>query len=116
MGREELADPETQRILLVQHHDNIDVRIAWRDELPAASDFSGRSTHSSCDFAICDDRAVTDVFIHPGKYFGRKTSQPGEVEKYLRLYELIEHGSHCIAVEDGRLVLASEIVSAAVNG
>jgi hypothetical protein len=107
MGREELGEPESQRVLLAQYQDGIDVRIAYRDELPTANDISGRDTNSSCDFAVFDDRSVTDVFVQPGRYFGRKTSEPAEVEKYHRLYELIAHGSHPVAVEEGRVVLAS---------
>ena len=81
--REELADPEIQKVLLAQYRDNIDVRLAFRDELPAAVDISGRDTNSSFDFAVYDDRAVTDVFAQTSKYYGRKTCQPLEVAKYL---------------------------------
>jgi len=30
------------------------------------------------------------------------------VDKFLRLYELIEHSSHAISVEDDKIILASE--------
>jgi hypothetical protein len=116
IGRDEFNEPEAQKIILGQFTDDIEVRVAWRDELPAASDISGRDTNSSCDFAIYDDRTITDAFVQPGKYFGRKSSQPVEVEKYLRLYELIDHSSHAVAVEDGRVVLAADVVAMAANG
>ncbi|GFE59027.1 hypothetical protein [Geobacter sp. AOG1] len=113
VGRDELIDSEVQKVLFAQYHDDIDVRIVYRDELPTASDISGRDTNCSCDFAIFDDQSVTDVFIQPGKYFGRKTSQPAEVEKYLRLYELIEHSAQAITIEDDRIILAGEALAAA---
>lgn len=109
INREELAHPEAQKVLLAQYSDRIDVRIAFRDELPTVSDVSGRDTNGSFDFAIYDGQAVTDVFLQPGKYYGRKTAQPGEVEKYQRLYELIEHSAHPLAIDEGRIVLASEV-------
>lgn len=106
--RSELDDPEAQKVLLAQHRDGIDIRIAFRDELPAASDISGRDTISSCDFAIYDDRTVADVFVQSGKYYGRKTSQPAEVGRYLHLYDLIEHSGHAVSVENDRVVPSAE--------
>lgn len=108
MSREELGEPDTQTILLSQHRNGIDVRIAFKDELPAASDISGRDTNSSFDFAIYDDQIATEVFPQTGKYFGRKTSQAAHVEKYQRLYELVEHSAHMVTVLDDRIILASE--------
>lgn len=108
MNREELDDPESQKILLTQHRDGIEVRIAFRDELPApSSNTSGRDTNSSFDFAIYDDLVATEVFSQSGTYFGRKTSQAVNVDKFLKFYELIEHCSNTIAVEDERIILAS---------
>jgi hypothetical protein len=108
MAPEDLADPEAQKILLAQCRSGIDVRIAFRDELPTASNSSGRDTNSSYDFAIYDDQVATEVFPQSGTYFGRKTGQAVNVERYLRLYELIEHSAHAVAVEDERVILASE--------
>jgi len=113
VGRDELIDPDVQKVLFAQYHDDIDVRIVYREELPAASDISGRDTNCSSDFAIYDDQAVTDVFIQPGKFFGRKTSQQTEVEKYLRLYELIEHSAQTITIDNDRIILAGEALAAA---
>lgn len=111
--REELADPEVQKVLLAQYRDNIDVRLAFRDELPAAVDISGRDTNSSFDFAIYDDRAVTDVFGQSSKYYGRKTCQPLEVAKYFYLFELLEHSAHQITLENDRIILSSEMLALA---
>lgn len=111
---ETIVEPEMQKVLLAQYRDNIDVRIAFRDELPAASDISNRDTNSSFDFAIYDDRVVTDVFSQPGKYFGRKTGQPAEVAKYLHLYDLIEHSAHAITIEDDSLILSGDVIPVAL--
>lgn len=113
MSTEELADPEAQKILLAQYHAGIDVRIAFRDELPTASNLSGRDTNSSCDFAIYDNQVATEVFPQSGTYFGRKTGQAVNVESCLRLYELIEHSAHAVAVEDERVILASDAIKLA---
>ncbi len=107
-SREELADPEVQKVLAAQYVDNIDIRLAFRDELPSAVDISGRDTNSSLDFAIYDDRAVTDVFGQSSKYYGRKTCQPIEVTKYLYFFELLEHSAHIVVLENDRIILASE--------
>lgn len=108
MNHEELGDPDLQKILLAQHRDGIEVRIAFREELPTASNMSERDTNSSFDFAIYDDRMATEVFPQSGTYFGRKTSQAVNVNKFLHFYELIEHNSNVIAVEDERIILASD--------
>lgn len=112
-SRESLADPEVQKVLLAQHLDDIDVRLAFREELPSTVDISGRDTNSSFDFAVYDDRAVTDVFAQAGKYYGRKCSQSAEVAKYLHLFELLEHSAHPVTVEDERIVLSSEVLALA---
>ena len=110
LNREDLADPEVQKVLLLQMRDGIEVRIAHRDELPSASDISGRDTTSSFDFAIYDDKVATEVFSQPGKYFGRKTRDPALVGHYLHFYNLIEHGSHALALDDERVVLAADLL------
>ncbi|WP_298270149.1 hypothetical protein [Geobacter sp.] len=113
LNREELPDPEVQKVLLAQHRGDIGVRVAFRDELPATNDIIGRDTNCSFDFAIYDDRAVTEVFAHPGKHFGRKTAQPSEVARYQHLYELIEHSAHPLTVEGDRVILASDAITLA---
>lgn len=110
IDREALTDAEVQRVIMLHLKDGIDVRIVHRDELPAASDISGRDTACSFDFAIYDDKVATEVFSLPGKYFGRKTREGGLVETYRRLFELIEHGSHCVSQEDDRVVLSADLL------
>lgn len=108
INREELVDAEVQKVLLPQLRDGIDVRIAYRDELPTASDSSGRDTASSFDFAIYDDQVATEVFSQQGRYFGRKTRESALVGNYQHLFDLIEHSSHAVAVENDRIVLAAD--------
>jgi len=112
-SREDLADPEVQKVLLSQYRDNIEVRLAFRDELPSTIDISGSDVNSSFDFAVYDDRAVTAVFAQTGKYHGRKTGESAEVAKYLHLYERLEHSAHPLTLENERIVLASEVVALA---
>lgn len=111
--RDELADPEMQKVLSSQYNDGIEVRIAFREELPSASVLSGRDTDGSFDFAIYDDQSATEVFPHSGAYFGRKTSQPAVIERCMRLYDLVEHGSHSVVMDEGQVILASEQFKAA---
>ena len=112
INHDDLAEPSVQKILLTQLRDGIEIHIAFRDELPVISGISGRDTNNSFDFALYDDKVVTDVFTQPGRYFGRKTSQPVEVAKYLSFYTLIEHSSHRATIIDERVVLASENLAA----
>ena len=113
INRPDLAEPEAQKVLLGQLRDGIDVRVAFRDEIPAVSDLSGHDTASSCDFAIYDDRVTTDVFPLSGKFYGRKTAVAAEVAKYLHLYDLIEHNAHAVSEQDEHVVLAVEALALA---
>ena len=113
MNHEDLVDPDSQKIMLVHYRDGIDIRIAFREELPTASNMTGRDTNSSFDFAIFDDQVATEVFPQSGTYFGRKTSQAVNVDKLLQFYELIEHSSHVLAIEDERIILASDALKIA---
>jgi hypothetical protein len=113
INREELEDTEKLRVLLPQLRDGIEVRVAYRDELPTASEISGRDTSSSFDFGIYDDQVATEVFGQPGKFFGRKTREPALVSNYQRLFDLIEHSSYAVVAADDRVILAANIVSLA---
>lgn len=110
-SRDDLSDPEAQKVLLAQYRDNVEVRLAFRDELPSTIDICGSDVNCSFDFAVYDDRAVTAVFAQTGKYYGRKTGQSAEVSKYLHLYERLEHSAHPVTVDNERIVLASEAVA-----
>ncbi len=109
---EELASPATQKVLLGQFRDNIDVRIAYRDELPTANETSGRENTSSFDFAIYDDRVITDLAVQSAKYFGTKTRETSHVDKYLRLFDLIDHVAYAVVEQDDRVIRATNAASA----
>jgi len=114
MCREELTDPDVQKVLMTQYSDDIEVRIALREELPATTgNLGGCDANSSYDFAIYDDLVATEVFPQAGTYFGRKTGQAVNVERYQRLYELIDHCAHAVIVEEEQVLLASYIVKLA---
>jgi hypothetical protein len=112
---EELANPATQKVLLVQFRDNIDVRIAYRDELPTANETSGRENTSSFDFAIYDDRVITDLAVQSAKYFGTKTREASHVDKYLRLFDLIDHVAYAVVEQDDRIIPATNAASVAFS-
>lgn len=114
MNREKLSDPDVQKILMIHHADDIEVRIALRDELPAtAGNLGGCDTNSSYDFAIYDDHVATEVFPQAGTYFGRKTCQTTNIERYQKLYKLIDHCAHAVVMENEQILIASEMVKLA---
>jgi hypothetical protein len=110
MNREDLSNTDVQKTLTTQLHDGVDVRVAYRDELPSEGE-SLWSDNCSFDFGIYDDHAVTDVYAKPGTYYGRKSSQPEEVGKFLRLFDLIEHNAYMITIENDDI----KVVSGGVN-
>jgi hypothetical protein len=110
VDHEELNDPAAQKLLLAQFRDNIDVRIAYRDELPSANDISGRENTSSFDFAIYDERTITDLAVQSAKYFGTKTREASHAEKYLRLFDLIDHTAHSVVEQDEKIIPATMVV------
>lgn len=110
---EELLNPVTQKILLAQFRDSIDVRIAYRDELPTANDMSGRENDSSFDFAIYDDRVITDLALQSSKYFGTKTREASHVDKYLHLFDLIDHVAHSVVEQDDMIIPTGTIAAKA---
>jgi len=106
MYRDDLQRDEVQKLLLSQHQDGVRVRIGFREELPSETD-SGWAGGCTFNFAVYDRRTVTDIFIVPGVYYGKKTSVPGEVSKYIRMIDLIEHNSHAATVADGKIFAAN---------
>ena len=115
INREEFVEPEFQKIILTQLKDGIDIRIAFRDEILGADAVSDRNTNIPWDFAVYDEQIATEVFPHAGKYYGRKTTQPAEVEKYLHYYQLIEHNAHAVIIEGDRVALASDVTAAIIS-
>jgi hypothetical protein len=115
VSRYEFRGLEVQKILALQLKNGIDVRVAFRDELPSAGDTTWNSPQSY-NFAVYDEHLATDVFATPGHYFGRKTSQAAELSKYQRKLEIIEHNAYRLALdEDNAVVLCTATITAA-NG
>lgn len=110
---EELLSPVTQKILLAQFRDGVDVRIAYREELPTANDMSGRENDSSFDFAIYDDRVITDLALQSSKYFGTKTRELSHADKYLHLFDLIDHVAHSVVEQEDMIIPAGTITARA---
>ena len=113
ISREDLVDQEVQKVLLTQYNDGIEIRIAFRDELPSASVLSGRDTDGSRDFAIYDDQLATEVFPQSGTYFGRKCCNTTAIEHCLRLYDLVEHSSHSVVLDDDQIILTTDQIKLA---
>jgi ketosteroid isomerase-like protein len=109
INKEDMINKEVQKVLRSQLNDGVEVRIAYREELITASDSSGRDTDSSFDFAIYDNNVITEVYSHPGKFFGRKTREPALIRNYKRLFELIEHSSHTTVLEEDHVILAADV-------
>ncbi len=107
LERQGLHDPVTQKLLGAQYRDKIDIRIAYRDELPSANDMSGRENTSSFDFAIYDDSIITDLATQSSKYFGTKTRETSHVAKYLRLFDLISHVAYRVVEQDEKIIPAA---------
>ena len=105
MRREDLADLDFRKIITAQLKSGVDVRVAFRDEFPSTNTISGRDTSAPWDFAVYDGQIATEVFPQAGKYYGCKTSQPTEVDKYLHYYQLVEHSAHTVLMDGERLIL-----------
>jgi hypothetical protein len=88
MNRRELENPNVLQTLQQQLGDGVEVRIAYLEDLQSKG-----STVDSLDFAIYDDQIVTDRNPPNSHYFGKRTTQTTEIEKYQRLFNVIEHHS-----------------------
>ena len=92
VDRHEFDEPDVRAALAEQAREGVDVRLAFRDQLPPAGDgtWVGAMTFN---FAAYDDQQVTEVLPLAGKYFGRKTAQQAEVSKYARILDIVEHSA-----------------------
>ena len=106
LSRRDFLDQNVQKLLHQQSQDGIDVRYAYREDLRLKND---AGSINSLDFAIYSDAIVTDRGRENSSYFGKKTKKPGEIEKYLRLFDLIEHHSHRLTTDS---VLPEDVVVA----
>lgn len=102
LRREQLAEPEVQKMLMTHYRDGIEVRLVYRDELPAGGE-AGWARDCSFNFGIFDDRQVVDVSA-PAPYYGVRTSQPDEVARYLKLLDFIDHASHAVRLENDTIL------------
>jgi hypothetical protein len=108
---DDLTHQDIQSVLHGQFKDGVDIRIAYRKDLPASSDIGGFEGNYSFNFTIHDDNIVTDVISQSSKYFGMKTREPSLVSKYLHLFDLIEHVAHTVVLENGMIVPATQTIS-----
>jgi hypothetical protein len=108
---DDATDKDIQSILRGQFQDGVDIRMAYRKDLPATSDMGGFEGNPSFNFTIHDDHIVTDVISQSSRYFGMKTREPSLVGKYLHLFDLIEHVSHTVVLENDMIVPAIKMNS-----
>lgn len=108
---DDLTHQDIQSVLYGQFKDGVDIRIAYRKDLPASSDIGGFEGNYSFNFTIHDDHIVTDVIEQSSKYFGMKTREPSLVGKYLHLFDLIEHVAHTVVLENDMIVPAIQTTS-----
>jgi hypothetical protein len=102
-SRGELSYQEAKQVLSNQINRGIDVRVAWREDVPASVIACSGDIESSLNFALYDEHVVLDVFVRPGKYYGFKTTTQEKVKSYLNLFELIKHSAHTVVEKDGEL-------------
>jgi hypothetical protein len=95
LSRRDFLDQNVQKLLHQQSQDGIDVRYAYREDLRLKNGTDG--TH---DFAIYSDAIVTDRGRDDSSYFGKKTKNATEIDKYLYLFDLIEHHSHRLSADN----------------
>jgi hypothetical protein len=103
---EDATTQDIQSVLRCQFEDGVDIRIAYRRDLPVTSDMGGFEGNPSFNFTIHDDQIVTDVISQSSKYFGMKTKEPSLVGKYVHLFDLIEHVAHAVVLENDMVVPA----------
>jgi hypothetical protein len=104
LRRDQLHEPEVQKMLRTHYEDGIEVKVAYRDELPAGGEV-GWTKDCSFSFAVYDDKFVMDVSA-PAPYYGIRTSQRMEVGRYLRILDLVEHASHAVFLHENEIIQA----------
>ncbi len=55
------------------------------------------------------ERGVKITRIQSAKYFGTKTRESSHVEKYLRLFDLIDHVAHSVVEHDEKILPAAMV-------
>jgi hypothetical protein len=102
MRREQLPEADVQKMLRTHYEDGIEVKVIYRDELPAGGE-AGWAQDCSFNFGVYDDRLVVDVSA-PAPYYGVRTSQHAELIRYLQLFDFVEHASHAVMLRDNEIV------------
>jgi hypothetical protein len=102
LRREQLLETDVQNMLRTHFEDGFEVRVIYRDDLPACGE-TGWAKECSFSFGVYDDQIVVDV-SSPAPYFGVKTTQPEEVSRYLHLFALVEHASHQVSLRENIIV------------
>lgn len=108
ISRRDCLNQSVQNVLQQQSAAGIKVRIAFREALPLKS---GEGYKNSLDFAVYNDTVVTDREQGNAYYFGTKTHQKSEVEKYIRLFDLINHHSHGLLNEQDAACYLKELTA-----
>ena len=104
LRRDQLSEAEVQKLLRTHYEDGIEVKLVYRDELPAGGE-AGWAKDCSFNFAVFDNRLVVDVSA-PAPYYGVRTSQPGELVRYLRMLDLVDHASHAVTLRENEIIHA----------
>lgn len=102
LRRDQLQDYEVQKLLRTHYEGGIEVKLVYRDELPAGGE-AGWTKDCSYNFGVFDDRLVVDVSA-PAPYYGVKTSQRGELRRYLRILDLVDHASHEVTLRENQII------------
>jgi len=101
MRRDQLQEAEVQKLLRTHYEDGIEVKVAYRDELPAGE--VGWAKDCSYNFGVFDDRFVVDVSA-PAPYYGVRTSRREELGRYLRMLDLLDHASHVVMLSENEII------------
>lgn len=100
----QLQESEVQKLLRTHFEDGIEVKLVYRDDLPAGGE-AGWAKDGSFNFGVYDDRLVVDVFA-PAPYYGVRTSRHEELARYLRMLDLVDHASHAVTLRENEIVQA----------
>jgi hypothetical protein len=104
LRRGQLQEDDVQKLLRTHYEDGIEVKVVYREDLPAGGE-AGWAKECSFNFGMYDDRLVVDVSA-PAPYYGVMTSQRAELASYHRLLDLVGHAAHAVTLSDGEIVQA----------
>lgn len=94
LRRVDLEDPGVLQTIHHQEQDGIAVRIALFEDLA----FSGREgVEMPSNFVLFDDRVLIARTPLLGLYYGKKTRASGDIDRYLRTYELLDQYARPLA-------------------